>query len=294
MTEANKQIINVGLIQMKCTDDPDKNLDRAILKIKSIADQGAQVICLQELFCSKYFCQSENHENFSLAEKIPGPITEKMSLLAKELSVVLIVSLFEKRSEGIYHNTAVVIDADGSIVGKYRKMHIPDDPLFYEKFYFTPGDIGFKSFPTRYGRIGVLICWDQWFPEAARLTALSGADFIFYPTAIGFSADDASEENSQSDAWKTVQRSHAIANGVFTIAVNRVGKEDQIQFWGRSFASDPFGKVLVEANEFDEETLIAKCDLSLIEQTRQYWPFLRDRRVDAYGDITKIFIDPNE
>ena len=294
MTEANKQIINVGLIQMKCTDSLGNNLDRAIQKIKSIADQGAQIICLQELFCSKYFCQSENHENFNLAENIPGPITEKMSLLAKELSVVLIVPLFEKRSEGIYHNTAVVIDADGSIAGKYRKMHIPDDPLFYEKFYFTPGDIGFKSFPTRYGRVGVLICWDQWFPEAARLTALSGADFIFYPTAIGFSNDDASEENLQSDAWKTIQRSHAIANGVFTIAVNRVGKEDQIQFWGRSFASDPFGKVLVEANISDEEDLIVQCDLSLIAKTRQYWPFLRDRRVDSYQNISKIFIDPNE
>jgi N-carbamoylputrescine amidase len=294
MTEANKQIINVGLIQMKCTDSSENNLDRAIKKIKSIADKGAQVICLQELFCSKYFCQSENHDNFSLAEKIPGQITEKMSLLAKDLAVVLIVPLFEKRSEGIYHNTAVVIDADGSIAGKYRKMHIPDDPLFYEKFYFTPGDTGFKSFPTRYGRVGVLICWDQWFPEAARLTALSGADFIFYPTAIGFSEEDRSEEISQSDAWKTIQRSHAIANGVFTMAVNRVGKEDAIQFWGRSFASDPFGNILIEANELDEEDLIAKCDLSLIGKTRQFWPFLRDRRVDAYGNISKIFIDPNE
>ena len=294
MTEANKQIINVGLIQMKCTDNPANNLDRSVQKIKSIADQGAQIICLQELFCSQYFCQSENHANFSLAEKIPGPITEKMSLLAKELCVVLIVPLFEKRSEGIYHNTAVVIDADGSIAGKYRKMHIPDDPLFYEKFYFTPGDTGFKSFATRYGRVGVLICWDQWFPEAARLTALSGADFIFYPTAIGFSEEDASEKNSQADAWRTIQRSHAIANGVFTIAVNRVGKEDEIQFWGQSFASDPFGTVLVEGNDLDEEDLIAKCDLSLIEKTRQYWPFLRDRRVDAYENISKIFIDPNE
>jgi N-carbamoylputrescine amidase len=292
MTEANKQIINVGLVQMKCTDNPANNLDRSVQKIKSIADQGAQIICLQELFCSQYFCQSENHENFSLAEKIPGPITEKMSLLAKELCVVLIVPLFEKRSEGIYHNTAVVIDADGSIAGKYRKMHIPDDPLFYEKFYFTPGDTGFKSFLTRYGRVGVLICWDQWFPEAARLTALSGADFIFYPTAIGFSEEDSLEKNSQSDAWKTIQRSHAIANGVFTIAVNRVGKEDEIQFWGQSFASDPFGTVLVEANDLDEEDLIAKCDLSLIEKTRQYWPCLRYRRVDAYENISKIFSVP--
>ncbi|MGV7221223.1 MAG: carbon-nitrogen hydrolase [Nitrospinales bacterium] len=294
MTEANKQIINVGLIQMKCADNPDDNLNKAIDKIKSIAGKGAQIICLQELFCSKYFCQSENHNNFSLAEKIPGATTAKMSLLAKELSVVLIVPLFEQRSKGIYHNTAVVIDADGSMAGKYRKMHIPDDPLFYEKFYFTPGDTGFKSFPTRYGRVGVLICWDQWFPEAARLTALSGADFIFYPTAIGFSKDDISEENIQADAWRTIQRSHAIANGVFTIAVNRVGKEDEIQFWGRSFACDPFGKVLVEAGAFEEKEIIAKCDLSLIENTRQYWPFLRDRRIDAYGNISKVFIDPDE
>jgi len=294
MTEVNKQIINVGLIQMNCTDSPEDNLGHAIHKIRSIAEKGAQIICLQELFCSKYFCQSENHKNFSLAEKIPGRISEKMSLLARELSIVLIVPLFEKRSEGIYHNTAVVIDADGSTAGKYRKMHIPDDPLFYEKFYFTPGDTGFKSFSTRYGRVGVLICWDQWFPEAARLIALSGADFIFYPTAIGFSEEDTSEERSQSDAWETIQRSHAIANGVFTIAVNRVGKEGEIQFWGRSFVSDPFGKILVQANELDEEEIIAQCDLSLIEKTRQYWPFLRDRRVDAYENISKIFIDPNE
>ena len=294
MIEPNKQIINVGLIQMKCDDKPDDNLNRAIDKIKSIAGKGAQIICLQELFCSKYFCQSENHNNFSLAEKIPGATTAKMSLLAKELSVVLIVPLFEQRSKGIYHNTAIVIDADGSIAGKYRKMHIPDDPLFYEKFYFTPGDIGFKSFKTRYGNVGILICWDQWFPEAARLTALSGADFIFYPTAIGFSKEDTSEENSQSDAWRTIQRSHAIANGIFTFAANRVGKEDELQFWGRSFACDPFGKVLIEANPLDEEELIAECDLSLIEKTRQYWPFLRDRRVDAYGNISKVFIDPDE
>ena len=294
MTEANKQIINVGLIQMKCADSPEINLAQAVEKITETAKQGAQIICLQELFSWRYFCQSENHDFFSLAEKIPGTLTEKMSLLAKRLCVVLIVPLFEKRSNGIYHNTAVVIDADGTIAGKYRKMHIPDDPFFYEKFYFTPGDTGFKSFPTRFGRVGVLICWDQWFPEAARLTALSGADFIFYPTAIGFHDEDATKEEEQANAWETAQKSHAIANGIFTITVNRVGKEDNLQFWGRSFACDPCGRTLVYADKRKPEILIAECDLSLIETTRQYWPFLRDRRVDAYQDITRIFIDQDE
>lgn len=294
MTEANKQIINVGLIQMQCSDKPENNLEQAVQKIREAADRGAQIICLQELFCWRYFCQSENREHYNLAEKIPGPLTGKMSLLAAELSVVLIIPVFEKRSEGIYHNTAVVIDADGSLAGKYRKMHIPDDPYFHEKFYFTPGDTGFRSFPTRFGRVGVLICWDQWFPEAARLTALSGADFIFYPTAIGFHNDDAPEEEQQAQAWETVQKAHAITNGVFTITVNRVGKEDDLQFWGRSFACGPFGETLVRADSRTPETLIAACDLSLIENTRQNWPFLRDRRVDAYEDISRIFIDEND
>ncbi len=294
MTSANKQIINVGLIQMQCASAPELNFTEAEQKICATADKGAQIICLQELFCWRYFCQSQHPDFFTLAEKIPGALTEKMSLLAKRLGVVLIVPLFEKRSPGIYHNTAVVIDADGSIAGKYRKMHIPDDPFFYEKYYFTPGDTGFTSFPTRFGRIGVLICWDQWFPEAARLTALSGADFIFYPTAIGFHDKDAAYEEEQSDAWATVQKGHAIANGVFTVTVNRVGREDALQFWGRSFVCDPFGKTLVLADKRKAQTLIAKCDLSLIEKTRQDWPFLRDRRVDAYQDITRIFIDQDE
>ena len=287
-------MVTLGLIQATCAVDPAINMQYAIEAITEAAAKGAQIVCLQELFRSRYFCQTEDAELFSLAETIPGPSTEALCKLAAKLEIVIIVPLFEKRTEGIYHNTAVVIDADGSIVGKYRKMHIPDDPCFYEKFYFTPGDSGFKSFPTRYGRVGVLICWDQWFPEAARLTALSGAQFLFYPTAIGFQQADADQVNQQMAAWETVQKGHAIANGVFLAAANRVGTEDALKFWGRSFICNPFGEVLVQADGNSPEILIAECDLSQIETTRQSWPFLRDRRVDAYQGITQIYHDPND
>jgi N-carbamoylputrescine amidase len=286
--------ITLGLIQTTCSIDTSQNLQDTIQKISSAASKGAQIICLQEMFRSRYFCQVEDAELFSLAESIPGPTTDTLTELAAKLEIVIIAPLFEKRTQGIYHNTAVVIDADGSIVGKYRKMHIPDDPYFYEKFYFTPGDSGFQSFQTRYGRIGVLICWDQWFPEAARLTALSGAQFIFYPTAIGFQPDDAGEVGKQIAAWETVQKGHAISNGVFLASANRVGREDGLTFWGRSFICNPFGEILAQASQSTEEILLAPCDLSQIETTRQNWPFMRDRRVDAYQGITKIFNDPND
>ncbi|MDA0690602.1 MAG: carbon-nitrogen hydrolase [Nitrospinae bacterium] len=294
MSISNNKAITLGLIQATCALDPAKNLQDAIQAVTEASEKGAQIVCLQELFRSRYFCQTENAELFSLAETIPGPSTEALCKLAAKLEIVIIVPLFEKRTEGIYHNTAVVIDADGSIVGKYRKMHIPDDPCFYEKFYFTPGDSGFRSFATRYGRVGVLICWDQWFPEAARLTALSGAQFLFYPTAIGFQQADASQVNQQIAAWETVQKGHAIANGVFLAAANRVGTEDALKFWGRSFVSNPFGEVLAQAGSDSPEILIATCDLSKIETTRQSWPFLRDRRIDAYQGITQIYNDPND
>lgn len=291
MTKLDSQTRIIGLVQTECTDDMNWNLDETVRGVELAARKGARIVCLQELFRSRYFCQVEDADLFSLAEPIPGPSTERLSALARDLKVVIIVSLFEKRAQGIYHNTAVVIDADGSIVGKYRKMHIPDDPCFYEKFYFTPGDTGFCSFATRYGRVGVLICWDQWFPEAARLTALSGAQFIFYPTAIGFQPRDSAEAEKQAAAWETIQKSHAIANGVFIASTNRVGKEDNLTFWGRSFVCDPLGEVLAKAGG-DPEVLIAQCDLSLIEKTRRGWPFLRDRRIDAYRDITRIYLDP--
>jgi N-carbamoylputrescine amidase len=286
--------ITIGLIQASCSIDPAQNLQDTAHKIAEAASRGAQIICLQELFRSRYFCQKEDAELFSLAETIPGPTTHTLSDLAAKLEIVLIAPIFEKRTEGIYHNSAVVIDADGTIAGKYRKMHIPDDPCFYEKFYFTPGDSGFQSFPTRYGRVGVLICWDQWFPEAARLTALSGAQFLFYPTAIGYQEADAGEVEKQISAWETVQRGHAIANGVFLASTNRVGTEEALKFWGRSFICNPFGEVLAQAGQSSEEILIAPCDIGQIETTRQNWPFLRDRRIDAYQGITKIFNDPND
>ena len=291
---ANKEIVRIGLVQMACGKDAEANTKTAEQGIRKAAGQGAQIICLQELFQTPYFCQTEDHEHFNRAEEIPGPSTQAMSQLASELEVVLILPLFEKRSTGIYHNTAVVLDADGSIAGRYRKMHIPDDPGFYEKFYFTPGDTGFQTISTRFGKIGVLICWDQWFPEAARLTALSGAQILFYPTAIGYQAFDESVAEKQMQAWQTIQKAHSIANGVFTVVVNRVGQEDQINFWGKSFVSDPFGEVLVEASSKEPEVLIADCDLGLIEETRQGWPFLRDRRIDAYQNLTRLFIDQNE
>ena len=290
--KTNSEIVNIGMVQMACEEEPQVNLNQAEGGIREAAGQGARIICLQELFLSPYFCQVEDHEQFKLAEEIPGPTTEALSRLAKELEVVLLVPLFEKRSTGIYHNTAVVLDADGTIIGRYRKMHIPDDPGFYEKFYFTPGDKGFQTFQTRYGKIGVLICWDQWFPEAARLTALSGAQILFYPTAIGFQNFDSDLADKQAEAWQTIQRAHSIANGVFTVVVNRVGRENNINFWGRSFISDPFGEILAQASANQPEVLVTQCNLGKIEETRQGWPFLRDRRVDAYQDLTRLFIDP--
>jgi N-carbamoylputrescine amidase len=289
-----KQPTTIGLIQSTGLASSEENLKEAIRSILEAADQGAQIICLQELYRSRYFCQQEDAGRFSLAESIPGPSTDEFCRLAAELGVVIVAPLFEKRAEGLYHNTAVVIDVDGKLAGRYRKMHIPDDPCFYEKFYFTPGDTGFRSFPTRFGRVGVLICWDQWFPEAARLTALSGAEFIFYPTAIGHHDDDRVHAEKQYAAWQTVQRGHAIANGVFVAAVNRVGREESMNFWGRSFVSDPFGEVIAQAGDHNPEILIAHCDREQIGETRRHWPFLRDRRIDAYPPITSLFIEPND
>lgn len=293
-SNTNNEIVRVGMVQMACVENAEANMKTAEEGIRKAVGQGAQIICLQELFQTPYFCQTEDHAHFKRAEEIPGPSTQTMSSLASELGVVLILPLFEKRSTGIYHNTAVVIDADGSIAGRYRKMHIPDDPGFYEKFYFTPGDTGFQTISTRFGKIGVLICWDQWFPEAARLTALSGAQILFYPTAIGYQAFDESVAEKQAQAWQTIQKAHSIANGVFTVVVNRVGQEDQLNFWGRSFVSDPFGEVLAEASSNEAEVRVVDCDLGLIEETRQGWPFLRDRRIDAYQNLTRLFIDSNE
>jgi N-carbamoylputrescine amidase len=289
----NNRTISVGLVQMACSPDTGKNLENAMDSIRAASKKGAQIICLPELFLTQYFCQTEETENFSLAEPIPGPTSETLTRLAKELQVVLVVPIFEKRTQGIYHNTAIVIDADGSIAGTYRKMHIPDDPCFFEKFYFTPGDTGFKSFDTHYGKVGVLICWDQWFPEAARLTALSGAQFLFYPTAIGYQDEDAKVSQQQISAWETIQKSHAISNGVFLGSVNRVGRENALTFWGRSFVCDPFGKVIEQA-ENEPQIVIAQCALSEIESTRQNWPFLRDRRVDAYQGLSKLYLDTHE
>jgi len=277
--------VKIALLQLTSEETPEANRKKSIGKIREAAEHGAKIICLQELFTTKYFPYTEDHQNFALAESIPGPTTEEMTQLAKELQVVIIAPFFEKRAQGVFHNSAVVIDADGKMLGTYRKMHIPDDPCFYEKFYFAPGDLGFKSFKTAYGTIGVLICWDQWYPEAARVTALSGAQIIFYPTAIGYFDEDSSDVQKElEDAWETIQRSHSIANGVFVASVNRVGKEGKTNFWGRSFVADPFGKMLVKAND-NEQIVYAECDLNEIETTRQVWPFFRDRRIDAYQDI---------
>lgn len=284
-------LVKLGLIQAACSGDKEANLKAALQEIKSLASRGAQIICLQELFSTLYFCQSEDHSQFSLAEAPDGPTIQAMQSAAKENDVVIIVPYFEKRTEGLYHNSAVVIDADGTVLGNYRKMHIPDDPNFYEKFYFTPGDLGFRVFKTKYARVGVLICWDQWFPEAARLTALQGAQILFYPTAIGWHENDAAVADDQRQAWQTIQRSHSIANEVFVASVNRVGKEGDLTFWGHSFVSDPFGKILSEASGDKPETMIVDCELDAIEQTRQGWPFLRDRRIDAYDPITRRFLD---
>ncbi len=280
----------VGLVQMSCSHDPRENFAKAEARIQEAAKRGAQIICLQELFRSQYFCREENADLFELAEAVPGPSTEALSKLARSLNVVIIGSLFERRAAGIYHNTAATIDADGSLLGKYRKMHIPDDPLYYEKFYFTPGDLGFPNFNTRFARIGVLVCWDQWYPEGARLASLGGANILFYPTAIGWHPSEKREFGAaQLDAWRTIQRSHAIANGVFVAAVNRVGfegtPESGLEFWGRSFVCDPFGQILAEASADKEEILMTECDPARVEEVRRNWPFLRDRRIDAYAPI---------
>jgi N-carbamoylputrescine amidase len=276
----------VGLVQMSCEQKTATNLKKAIGRIGDAAKQGAQIVCLQELFLSQYFCQTEDIELFKLAETIPGPSTAALSKVARQKNVVIIASLFEKRAAGVYHNTAVVIDASGKLAGKYRKMHIPDDPLYYEKFYFTPGDLGFQTHNTAYGKVGALVCWDQWFPEAARLTALSGAQFIFYPTAIGWLPEEKPDVNeAQHSAWETIQRAHAIANGVYVAVVNRVGREGKLTFWGQSFVADPFGRIIAKASPDKEEVLIVECDLNKIDETRLNWPFLRDRRIEAYGGL---------
>ncbi|MAT14073.1 MAG: acyltransferase [Planctomyces sp.] len=286
----------IGLVQMRCTSDTEQNLQSAIDDIREAAAQGAQIICLPELFRSLYFCQSEDHRMFDLAEEIPGPSTEAISKVAKELKVAVIASLFERRTAGLYHNTTVVIDTDGSIAGMYRKMHIPDDPLFYEKFYFTPGDLGFKSIPCQYGKLGVLICWDQWYPEAARLTALTGAQILFYPTAIGWHPSEKAEfGKAQHESWELIQRSHAVANGCFVISVNRTGHEGDedggIDFWGQSFACGPDGQVIYRASATDTEVHVVTINLQQMDVTRTHWPFLRDRRIDAYSGISKRFLD---
>jgi N-carbamoylputrescine amidase len=289
----------VGLIQMSAKDDPRENLERAVARVEGAARAGAQVICLPELFRSQYFCQREDPAFFDLAETVPGPSTEAFSAVAREAGAVIIAPVFERRAPGLYHNSAVTIDADGSIAGLYRKMHIPDDPAYYEKFYFAPGDLGFRAFSTRHGRIGTLICWDQWYPEAARLTALAGASVLFYPTAIGWHPDEKKQYGAaQRDAWRTIQRGHAIANGVYVAAVNRIGREKSasatgkgIEFWGSSFIADPFGVTIAKASSGREETIYGDIDLARIEEVRRNWPFLRDRRIDAYGGIERRHLD---
>lgn len=289
--------ISLALVQASCSADVSANMTKTLARIGEAAGMGAHIVCLQELFRSVYFCQVEDHDYFKLAEPIPGPSTESLCAAAKAYGVVIVASLFEKRALGLYHNTAVVIDADGALLGSYRKMHIPDDPLFLEKFYFTPGDLGFRAWQTRFGKIGVCVCWDQWFPEAARLTALQGAQILFYPTAIGWHPQEKAEHGlHQHDAWETVQRSHAIANGCYVAAANRVGHEAPnggpgIEFWGQSFVAGPSGKILAKASADREEILICEADLTAIDQQRVHWPFLRDRRVDAYQRINQLFID---
>ena len=289
--------VTLGLLQHACSADPAANLKLTLALAERAAKRGAQIVCTQELFRSQYFCQSEDHANFGLAETIPGPSTRAFQKLAKKHGVVVIASLFEKRASGLYHNTAVVIDADGSLLGVYRKMHIPDDPLYYEKFYFTPGDTGFRAWTTKFGRIGVLVCWDQWYPEGARLTAMQGAEILFYPTAIGWHPSEKSDYGAnQHGAWEVIQRSHAVANGCYVAAVNRIGREqpvggDGIEFWGQSFVAGTSGQILAKASADREEIMLVPVDLGKVDTTRTHWPFLRDRRIDAYGDLTKRFID---
>jgi N-carbamoylputrescine amidase len=295
----NSTKFTIGLVQMRCGLDPRENLDKAAERISEAAKEGAQIVCLQELFRSQYFCQKEDAATFDLAEPIPGPSTELLGKVARDRGVVVIASLFERRAAGLYHNTAAILDADGSVRGLYRKMHIPDDPLYYEKYYFTPGDLGFRAHDTKFGRIGTLVCWDQWYPEGARLTALRGADILFYPTAIGWHPRENEQYgHAQASAWQTIQRAHAIANGVYVAAVNRVGHEGPadggIEFWGGSFVADPFGVILKEGSRTDEEILVVECDRARVEDVRRNWPFLRDRRIDAYGPITNRFLDGND
>ena len=292
----SRRTVKVGLIQSACSPDPTANLQATLTAAESAAQDGAQIICTQELFRSQYFCQVEDHSYFELAEPVPGPTTAAFQKLAKARQVAVIVSLFERRAPGLYHNTAAVIDADGSLLGIYRKMHIPDDPLYYEKFYFTPGDLGFRAWPTRYGKIGVLICWDQWYPEAARLTALHGAEILFFPTAIGWHpAEQARLGAQQHAAWETVQRGHAIANGCYVAVVNRVGHEklagDGLDFWGQSFVAGTSGEILAKASTTKDDILVVSLDLGQVEDTRTHWPFLRDRRIDAYEGLTRRLID---
>jgi N-carbamoylputrescine amidase len=299
-------VFKLGAVQLRSSPDPEQNLTAALDGIRRAAANGAQIVCLPELFRTLYFCQSEDHRNFDLAEPVPGPTTEALGALAKELEVAIVGSVFERRAAGLYHNTAVVLDADGELAGKYRKMHIPDDPLYYEKFYFTPGDLGFRTIPTRFGPVGTLVCWDQWYPEAARLTTLLGAAILVYPTAIGWHLSEKAEFGAaQLDAWRTIQRAHAIANGVYVAAINRVGHEPApagasldpndplggIEFWGSSFVCDPFGQVIAEASSSDPEVLVVECDLARLETVRRHWPFLRDRRVDAYGPIVERLLE---
>jgi len=289
--------VKIGVVQMTCTASVEENLNKAINQVRAAAAKGAEIVCLQELFTSLYFCDVEDYENFKLAEAIPGATTDILGTLAKELKVVIIASLFEKRAKGIYHNTTAVLDADGTYLGKYRKMHIPDDPAFYEKFYFTPGDLGYKTFKTKYATIGVLICWDQWYPEGARITSLMGAEILFFPTAIGWATNqDEATNTEQYNAWQTIQRSHAVANGVHVVSVNRVGFEQNglMKFWGGSIVSNPFGSLLYKASHDAEETEVVEIDTNQTDFFRTHWPFLRDRRIDSYQPITKRFIDGDE
>ncbi|MHC5009749.1 MAG: carbon-nitrogen hydrolase [Planctomycetota bacterium] len=283
-------VVNVGLVQTHATEDATDNLERTLVLVRKAAGEGAGIVCLQELFRTPYFCQEEDARFFDLAESIPGPTTEALAAVAKERGITVLGSVFEKRAPGLFHNTAVLLRPDGSLGGTYRKMHIPDDPRFYEKFYFTPGDLGFRAFDTAVGRIGTLVCWDQWYPEAARLTAMAGAKILFYPTAIGTWTGESELMAAQHEAWRTVQRAHAITNGVFVVAVNRVGREGDLQFWGRSFVARPDGSIAAEADD-SEAVVVVACDLTQVDEAREGWPFLRDRRIDAYGDLTKRFLD---
>ncbi len=288
----DRKVVKTGLVQMACVADKGANIEKAMTLIRDAAGKGAQIVCLQELFASEYFCWEESYDNFSLAEPVPGPTTRWLQDLAAGLDVVLLASLFEKRARGIYHNTLAVIDADGTFLGKYRKNHIPDDPGYYEKFYFTPGDTGYSVFYTKYARIGGLVCWDQWYPEAARITSLMGAEIIFFPTAIGWAVSQPEAVNRQQySAWQTIQKAHAIANGVFVVSVNRTGREKEMNFWGGSFIADPYGELMFQASHEKEEVHVEELDLGKIDEVRIHWPFLRDRRIDSYGPILNRYIE---